>query len=109
MVVTSAFVYVTMMTLRLGLSARFCTKGLSTTVMRMPRQVDEPYDVIVVGAGVSGLSAAGRLCKEGHRVLVLEARDRIGGRIDSHSIGRDGARVDMGARLADVLTGAACS
>ena len=38
------------------------------------------HDVIVVGAGVSGLSAAKVLADKGADVLVLEARDRVGGR-----------------------------
>lgn len=39
------------------------------------------HDVIVVGAGVTGLTAAYRLTQAGRDVLVLEARDRIGGRL----------------------------
>ncbi|HEX4663657.1 MAG TPA: FAD-dependent oxidoreductase, partial [Terriglobales bacterium] len=38
-------------------------------------------DVIIIGAGVAGLSAAGMLSRAGIRVLVLEARDRVGGRV----------------------------
>jgi monoamine oxidase len=38
-------------------------------------------DVLVVGAGIAGLAAAERLTTGGRRVLLLEARDRIGGRI----------------------------
>lgn len=38
------------------------------------------YDVIVVGAGFAGVSAARELAREGMSVLVLEARNRIGGR-----------------------------
>src|SRR6185437_3219265 len=47
----------------------------------------EQYDVIVIGAGASGLMAARELTKAGQKVLVLEARDRIGGRI--HTINND--------------------
>lgn len=39
------------------------------------------YDVIIVGAGVAGLEAARRLSLAGLSIVVLEARDRIGGRI----------------------------
>ncbi|KAM7532784.1 hypothetical protein Aperf_G00000129352 [Anoplocephala perfoliata] len=41
----------------------------------------EIFDVIILGAGISGLAAAKVLAKEGLRVVVLEARDRTGGRI----------------------------
>jgi monoamine oxidase len=41
----------------------------------------EPTDVVVIGAGMAGLAAAGRLSAAGLRVTALEARDRIGGRV----------------------------
>jgi NADPH-dependent 2,4-dienoyl-CoA reductase/sulfur reductase-like enzyme len=55
------------------------------------------YDCIIVGAGMSGLCCASRLAKCGHRVLVLEARARIGGRIHTES-GPNNEPVDLGAR-----------
>jgi monoamine oxidase len=44
-------------------------------------------DVVVVGAGLSGLAAARVLAGAGRDVLVLEARNRVGGRTLNHSIG----------------------
>jgi len=41
----------------------------------------ETVDFIVIGAGVAGLAAARDLEARGHQVVVLEARDRIGGRV----------------------------
>jgi monoamine oxidase len=45
-------------------------------------------EVIVLGAGVAGLSCADQLAREGLDVVVLEARDRVGGRTHSAPIGR---------------------
>jgi monoamine oxidase len=55
----------------------------------------EHVDTVVVGAGVAGLSAARLLAAEGRRVVVLEARDRVGGRV--HTARHDGLVTDLGA------------
>ena len=52
-------------------------------------------DVIVIGAGLAGLAAASKLQEEGLSVLVLEARNRMGGRAYTHKI--SGTPVDLGA------------
>ncbi|GAA2575480.1 protoporphyrinogen oxidase [Streptomyces roseoviolaceus] len=51
--------------------------------------------VIVIGAGIAGLAAAHRLLERGARVTVLEASDRVGGKLLPGEIA--GARVDLGA------------
>lgn len=53
-------------------------------------------EVLVIGAGIAGLAAARRLHDDGVRVTVLEARDRVGGRVHSLRNGR-GDAFDLGA------------
>lgn len=53
------------------------------------------FDTIVIGAGMSGVTAARMLADAGHRVVVLEGRDRIGGRM--HTDREAGFPVDRGA------------
>lgn len=53
-------------------------------------------EVIVAGAGLAGLTAARRLQSAGVRVIVLEARDRVGGRTLSRPFGK--SAIDLGAQ-----------
>lgn len=55
---------------------------------------DIECDVVVIGSGLAGLSAAWRLHRVGQRVHVLEARDEVGGRALTRDVG--GERADLG-------------
>jgi hydroxysqualene dehydroxylase len=57
------------------------------------------YDAVVIGAGFAGLSAAVRLTKNGARVLVLEARARLGGRATAFPDRETGELVDNGQHV----------
>jgi monoamine oxidase len=56
---------------------------------------DRKADCCVVGAGYAGLTAALRLRQAGASVVVLEGRDRVGGRVFTH-VAPDGTRLDLG-------------
>ena len=60
--------------------------------------VFEP-DVIVIGAGAAGLAAAGALGRAGHSVLIVEARDRIGGRVWTRLEPELTAPIELGAEF----------
>src|SRR3954469_3479424 len=57
------------------------------------------FDVVVVGAGFAGLSAAARLTRSGARVLVVEARGRLGGRATAFPDRETGEIVDNGQHV----------
>jgi monoamine oxidase len=56
----------------------------------------ERVDVVVIGAGFAGLTAARRVLEAGRSVVVLEARDRVGGR--THAVEVAGVTVDIGGQ-----------
>ena len=59
---------------------------------RLPRHVD----VVVVGAGIAGLVAARDVARSGRSVLVVEARNRVGGRVLNHELRTKGATIEAG-------------
>lgn len=64
---------------------------------------EDPYRVIVIGAGIAGLAAARKLADEDIKVTVLEARGRIGGRVwTDHSLGLP---LDLGASWIHGISG----
>ena len=58
-----------------------------------------PFDVAIIGAGASGLSAAAKLRSEGCRVVVLEARSRLGGRIFTRHLSDLEVPLELGAEF----------
>jgi monoamine oxidase len=67
------------------------------------RRASSRESVVVVGAGVAGLAAASELAARDCAVTVLEARDRIGGRVWTADLG--GQPVDLGAQWIEGLLG----
>ena len=55
------------------------------------------YDSIIIGAGLAGLTAAEELASAGHSVVVLEARARVGGRLENAELS-NGQVVELGGQ-----------
>ena len=64
--------------------------------MSVEAPADGVFDVVVVGAGAAGIGAARRLASSGLSFVMLEAKDRVGGRVHTLT-GRSGAGIDLGA------------
>jgi monoamine oxidase len=67
--------------------------------MAVSRERAEALDVIVIGAGVAGLAAARTLAEAGRRVALIEARDRVGGRIHTVPAAHGDLPVELGAEF----------
>src|SRR5271156_2749324 len=59
----------------------------------------DAWDVVIIGAGVAGLAAARALAEAGRSVLLLEARDRIGGRVWTRHEVDTSAPIELGAEF----------
>ncbi len=77
------------------LNRRHMILGAAALSSAVGLRAGEPKRIIIVGAGMAGLAAGRALTDAGHRVSVLEARDRIGGRVWTER--RRGVAYDMGA------------
>jgi monoamine oxidase len=70
------------------------------------QKADTPKKVIVIGAGLAGLTAAYELTQAGHDVMVLEARNRAGGRVLTVRDFADGLYAEAGGeRRKKFITG----
>lgn len=58
--------------------------------------VHQEVDVAIIGAGLSGLAAGRALQQAGKKIMILEARDRVGGRVENFKL-RNGGVTELGA------------
>src|SRR5207249_1842475 len=80
---------------RRGLIGGAAAGAAVAALPRSARAAVRYADVIVVGAGLAGLTAARTVVNAGRSVIVLEARDRVGGRVLNHALA-NGAYTELG-------------
>jgi monoamine oxidase len=85
--------------LQAGAAGAAATALPSTPAFAASRRKVKRADVVVIGAGFSGLTAARALVAKGHKVIVLEARDRVGGRTQNASIAGGKAIAEIGGEF----------
>ncbi|MGO9883971.1 MAG: flavin monoamine oxidase family protein [Solirubrobacteraceae bacterium] len=72
---------------RRGLIAGGLATGAAAALPASASARTRTVDVVIVGAGIAGLTAARELVRAGRSVVVFEARDRVGGRVWNHDLG----------------------
>ncbi len=89
----------------LGIAALDAYRRKTTAAVELPEQVrPRRKSVVILGAGLAGLSAAYQLSHAGHDVTILEARTRAGGRV--HTLREpfaDDLHAEAGARRSSAL------
>lgn len=83
---------------RTALRAQLASQKLGQCAVHRTQTIVRPRTVIV-GAGMAGLAAAWRLAEQGHEVVILEARNRVGGRVYTGRTGGSECGIELGAEF----------
>ncbi len=83
-----------------AVTALAAAPGRAETRVKKAQRRPTRADVVIVGAGLAGLTAARELVAKGKSVIVLEARNRVGGRTLNHDLGPDhpGKVIEIGGQ-----------
>lgn len=83
--------------MRLNMQSRLTTNEMVSIIDNGLPKTTVPKNIIIIGAGMAGLVTGSLLKAAGHRVKILEANNRIGGRIYTMRMPETGLYLDVGA------------